>query len=153
VSLATGFAPSEDGQLDAAQKISMLASLVEKFERSSFGTGAEQMKEQCGRAGVAAEHLDAFMAHLRNRCDLVTALKLSMPFFYAPDERAPAPEEWCALTVQKWEILLEDAGDSTPEISISCVNPMACQLKGFVPVVRDAARVSVQLPEGMEDTQ
>lgn len=153
VSLATGFAPSEDGQVDATQKISVLASLVEKFERSSFGTGAEQLKEQCDRAGVAAGSVDAFMAHLRNRCDLVTALKRSMPFFYAPDEMAPAPEWWSALTVQKWEILLEDEGDSTPEIGISCANPMAFQLKGFVPVVRDAARIVVQLPEGMEGTQ
>lgn len=153
VSLATGFAPSEDGHIDAMQKASALASLVERFERSSFGSGAEQLKEQCGRAGVAEEHIDAFMAHLRSKCDLVTALKRSMPFFYAPDGIATAPEWWFALTVQKWEILLEDEGGSTPEIGIACANPMAFQLKGFVPVVRGAARIVVQLPEGMEGTQ
>ncbi len=153
VSLAMGFPPAGDGHLDEAQKKSVLDSLVDKFERSGFGTGADQLKEQCGRAGVPPDCLDAFMAHLRSKCDLVTALRRCMPYFYAPDEMAPPPEWWQVLTVQKWEALLEEEADSSPEIEISCTNPMAFQIKGFVPVVRDSARLLVRLPEELEGSQ
>jgi len=153
VSLAAGFPPSEDGHVDAAQKISVLDALVDKFERSSFGAGATQLKEQCDRVGVSPGYVDAFMAQLRNRCDLVTALKRSMSYFYAPDVIAPPPEWWPALTVQKWEALLDEEAESSPEIEISCVNPMAFQVKGFVPVVRDAARLQVRLPDELEGRQ
>lgn len=150
VSLAMGFPPSGDGLLDAAQKLSVLESLVDKFERSSFGTGSEQLKAQCGRAGIPPRYVDAFMAHLRTKCELVTALRRSMPYFYAPEGIAPPPEWWQALTVQTWEELLEEEADASPEIEISCTNPMAFQVKGFVPVVRSAACLQVRLPAELE---
>ena len=76
-----------------------------------------------------------------------------MPFFYAPDEINPAPD-WWALTLQRWESLLEEAV-ATTEIEVSCVNPLAFQMKGFVPVVRDVAciQIRVQVPEGTGDVQ
>lgn len=153
ISLAAGFPPSEDSQVDAAQKISVLDALVDKFERSSFGAGAKQLKEQCERVGISSGHVDAFMAQLRDKCDLVTALKRSMPYFYAPDVMVPPPEWWPALTVQKWEALLDEEAEVSPEIEISCVNPMAFQVKGFVPVVRDVARLQVRLPDELQGKQ
>lgn len=153
VSLASGFPPSHDGRIDATHKASILDALVDKFERANLGSGVEQLKDQARKANVDPAHLDSFLAQMRRKCDVVTALKRSMSYYYAPDEIAPPPAWWSALTIQKWEELLDDETESSPEVVISCANPLAFQLKGFVPVVREMARIQVQLPEGMESTQ
>ena len=154
VSLASGFPSSNDGRVDATHKLSIFDALVDKFERSNLGSGVEQLKEQAPKAGIDPRHLDAFLAHLRQKCDVVTALKRSMPYYYAPDEIMPPPGWWGELTAQKWELLLDDdTTDSSPEITLACVNPLAFQLKGFVPVVRDTARLQVQLPDGLEQAR
>ena len=153
VSLATGFPPSQDGQIDATHKLSTLDALVDKFERASLGSGVTQLKEQAGKANIDPAHLDSFLVHVRRKCEVLTELKRSMPYYYTPDEISPPPKWWSELTIQKWEELLDDETESSPEVVISCTNPLAFQLKGFVPVVREAACIQVQLPEGMEDTQ
>ncbi|WP_282267534.1 hypothetical protein [Stenotrophomonas sp. PS02298] len=151
VSLASGFPPSSDGRIDATHKLSIFSALADKFERSNLGFGVEQLKEQAPKAGVDPTLLDAFLGQVRRKCDVVTALKRSMPYCYAPDETMPPPGWWDELTVQKWELLLDDdTTESSPEITLTCTNPLAFQLKGFVPVVRDAARLQVQLPDGLE---
>lgn len=154
VSLATGFPPSVDGRLDAAHKESVLSSLVEKFESANLGAGVEQMKARA-QDDVESRHLDAFLAHIRLKCEVVTALKRSMPYFYAPDEVLPAPAWWYALTLQRWEALLEDDAVDPPaaEVDISCANPLAFHLKGFVPVVKQSASIRVVLPEGFESSE
>lgn len=154
-SLATGFPPSEDGNVDAARKSSVLDALVDKFERANLGMGVYQLKAQATEAGVDPSHLDAFLSHLWDRNEVLTAFSRSMPYFYAPDSINPAPDWWSALTVQKWEKLLDDEGndDSNLGIAISCTNPLAFQPKGFAPVVRDVARIQVQLPDGVDGVQ
>ena len=153
VSLAAGFPPSGDGRIDATHKLSILDALVDKFERANLGAGIEQLKERADNANVNPVHLDTFLEHLRTRCEVVTALKRSMPYFYAPEIISPAPEWWGELTTQKWEILLDDEADASPEVTVSCTNPLAFQLKGFVPVVRDQASIEERLPEDMTDAQ
>lgn len=153
VSLATGFPRSIDGHIDATQKMSILDALVDKFERVNLGSGVEQFKDRAEEANVDPTHLDSFLVHLRRKCDVVTALKRSMPYYYAPDEIKPPPTWWSELTIQKWESLLEDETGSSPEITIACTNPLAFQIKGFVPVVRDMACIQVSLPDGMEGMQ
>ena len=153
VSLATGFPPSKDGRVDATQKLSTMGALVDRFENANLGMGVEQLKERAQTANVDPRDLDSFLVHLRGKCDVVTALKRSMPYFYAPDEICPPPHWWSALTIQKWQDLLDEEAESSPEISVSCANPLAFQLTGFVPVVKDLARIRVQLPEGREGAQ
>lgn len=153
VSLAAGFPPSIDGHIDATHKLSTLDALVEKFERENLGFGVAQLKERAPKTGIDPAHLDSFLAQMRRKCEAVTALKRSMPYYYAPDDIAPSPHWWSELTIQKWEELLGEETGSNPEIVISCANPLAFQLKGFVPVVRDVACIKVELPEGMESTQ
>lgn len=153
VSLASGFPPSRDGRVDATHKASILDALVDKFERANLGLGLEQLKEQAAKANIDPVHLDSFLEQVRRKCEVVTALKRSMPYYYAPGEIAPPPDWWLELTVQKWEELLDEETESSPEVVISCANPLAFQLKGFVPVVRDEARIQVMLPDGMENTQ
>ncbi len=153
VSLAAGFPPSEDGRIDATHKVSILDAVVDKFERANLGAGVEQLKERAAKASVDPLHLDTFLGHLRARCEVVTALKRSMPYFYAPDAISPPPEWWKELTIQKWEILLDDDADVSPEITVSCTNPLAFQLKGFVPVVRDHSRIEVRPPEDMPNAE
>ncbi len=153
VSLAAGFPPSEDGRIDATHKLSILDAMVDKFERANLGAGVKQLKERAAKASVDPLHLDTFLGHLRARCEVVTALKRSMPYFYAPDAISPPPEWWKELTIQKWEILLDDDADVSPEITVSCTNPLAFQLKGFVPVVRDHSRIEVRPPEDMPNAE
>lgn len=151
VSLAAGFPPSEDGRLDATHKVTVITLLAEKLESSNLGNGIEQIK---AHAADEAErrHLDEFLSHLRRKCEVVTTLRRSMPYYYVPDDIAPPPDWWKALTLQRWEALLEDEAVDHPtaEIEFSCTNPLAFQVRGFVPVVRDSARISVRLPEGLE---
>lgn len=148
VSLAAGFPPSDDGQIDSERKSTVLGALAERFESQ----GLEQLKE---KAGEDAANLDAFFQHIRRKCSVVTALKRSMPFFYMPDEIDPAPEWWRALTIGRWETLLEEDAASSAGIEISCINALAFQTKGFAPVVRDVARLrlSLQLPEELESVE
>lgn len=153
VSLAAGFPPSEDGKIDVERKVSISEALVDKFESVNLGSGIQQLKDRA-RDEEEIIHLDAFLRHIRHKCEVVTSLKRSMPFFYAPDEVNPAPSWWKALTLQRWESLLEEAVVNA-EIEVSCMNPLAFQMKGFVPVVRDVARIQiqVQVPEGAIDVQ
>ncbi|WEN15730.1 hypothetical protein PY254_03380 [Rhodanobacter sp. AS-Z3] len=153
ISLAAGFPLSEDGQVDADRKSSVLDALVDKFESVNLGTGIEQLKARA-RDEAESESLDAFLAHIRRKCEVVTALKRSMPYFYAPDDIEPPPAWWKALTLQRWESLLEEDAPNA-EIEVSCANPLAIQMKGFAPVVKDVARIRihVRLPEDAEVPQ
>ena len=153
VSLAAGFPPSEDGKVDVERKVSITEALVDKFESADLRSAIQQLKDRAQNE-EEVNHLDAFLKHMRHKCEVVTSLKRSMPFFYAPDEINPAPDWWGALTLQRWESLLEEAV-ATTEIEVSCVNPLAFQMKGFVPVVRDVAciQIRVQVPEGTGDVQ
>lgn len=153
VSLAAGFPPSEDGKVDVERKVSITEALVDKFESTDLRSAIQQLKDRAPNEEEVS-HLDAFLRHMRHKCEVVTSLKRSMPFFYAPDDINPAPDWWEALTLQRWESLLEEAVTTT-EIEVSCVNPLVFQMKGFVPVVRDIARIQirVQVPEGTGDVQ
>lgn len=150
ISLGAGYPPSADGRIDAAHKISILGALVERFEKAHLSAAIEQFKEQAPKAGVTSVELDEFLVHLR-RCEVVTALKRSMPYYYAPDDVALPPGWWRELTLQRWEALLEDeTAQSTPEIEVVCANPLAFQMKGIVPVVHSRARIQVRVPVGLE---
>jgi hypothetical protein len=154
VSLATGFPPSQDGRLNASSKLSVLESLADKFERSNLGAGIAELKERAIDDGERG-HLDAFLDHMRRRCSVLTALKRSMPYFYAPDTIAPPPGWWEALSLQRWEVLLDDDTVDSPkdELEIACTNQLFPSAKGFVHVVRDTARLRVLLSEGCEVQQ
>ncbi|UOV04135.1 type IV secretory system conjugative DNA transfer family protein [Pseudoxanthomonas mexicana] len=145
VSLAAGYPPSEDGRIDSERKSAVLSALADRFESQ----GLEQLKE---RAGGDTRNLDSFFQHIRRKCNVVTALKRSMPFFYMPEVVDPGLEWWSALTVQRWEALLEEDAASSAGIEISCINAFAAQAKGFAPIVRDTVglRVSLQLPDEFE---
>ena len=153
VSLAAGFPPASDGRIDATHKLSILDALVDKFERANLGSGVEQLKEQAGKANIDPAHLDAFLVHVRRKCDVVTALKRSMPYYYVPHDIDPPSKWWTELTVQKWEELLDEETESSPELLIFCGKYWRSSLGGFVPVVRDTATIQVRLPEGMEEAQ
>lgn len=154
VSLAAGFPSSEDGRMDSERKISVLALLVEKFESVNLGNGIEQLKARA-RDEDENRSLDAFLVHIRRKCEVVTALKRSMPYFYAPDDIEPIPDWWTTLTLERWESLLEQEERSNAEIEVSCTNPLTIPMKGFAPVVKDVAciQIKVQLPEGSGHAQ
>lgn len=150
VCLATGFPPSVDHRIDSERKLRIHRALVEKFERVNIGAGTGHLREQAARVGVRQSDIDDFASHIR-KCDVVTSLSRSMSYYYAPEDVARPPVWWKELTVQAWDLLLEDdSAQATLEIGIECINPLAFQVKGIVPVVLGAAQIRVQLPDGCE---
>lgn len=150
VCLATGFPPSVDHRIDSERKLRIHRALVEKFERVNIGAGTGHLREQAARVGVRQSDIDDFASHIR-KCDVVTSLSRSMSYYYAPENVARPPVWWKKLTVQVWDLLLEDdSAQATLEIGIECINPLAFQVKGIVPVVLGAAQIRVQLPDGCE---
>lgn len=148
VCLAAGFPPSVDHRIDSERKLRIHRALVEKFERVNIGAGTGHLREQAAKVGVRQSDIDNFASHIR-KCDVVTSLSRSMSYYYAPEDVAYPPAWWQELTVQAWDLLLEDdSTQATLEIGIECTNPLAFQVKGIVPVVLGAAQIRVQLPDG-----
>lgn len=150
VCLAAGFPPSADHRIDSERKLGVHRALVEKFERVNIGAGTGQLREQAARVGVRQSDVDGFATQIR-KCDVVTSLSRSMSYYYAPEDVAHPPGWWRQLTVQAWDLLLEDdSTQATLEIGIECTNPLAFQMKGIVPVVLGAAQIRIQLPDGSD---
>jgi hypothetical protein len=143
VSLATGFPPSSDGSIDVDGKRAVLDALAEKLEDSNFRQGFAQIKERA--EGDELAHLEAALAHLQSRCDVITALKRSIPYYYLTDSDEPW---WRALTVDRWTKLLEEDRPRKGAIKLEITNSFGPHGRGFVPVVRDGMNVRVTLPEG-----
>jgi len=143
VSLATGFPPSSDGSIDVDGKRAVLDALAEKLEDSNFRQGFAQIKERAEADELP--HLEAALSHLQSRCDVITALKRSIPYYYLVDSDEPW---WRALTVERWAKLLEEDRPRKGAIKLEITNSFGPHGRGFVPVVRDGINVRVSLPEG-----
>jgi DNA phosphorothioation-dependent restriction protein DptH len=146
ISLAAGFPPSEDGTISTDRKKAILSALVEKFETASTGVLITRAKDYQERV-----HLEAFIKQFRRKCEAITALKDSMPFYYAPDDIDPMPDWWKGLTLQRWEALLEEDSTSA-DIEIFCANPIAIQGKGIVDIVQTFPRLRVEINSPHEPT-
>jgi hypothetical protein len=149
ISLATGYPPSGNGSLDAKAKLSVLSAIVDRIEGENFG-GLSTAVLAKARDEEEQEHLKACLANMRERCDVVTAVRRCAPYAYAPGSVSSVPAWWSSLTVSRWNELLEEGGDPADadgEIILECTNAFISHLKGLIPVVKAAVQLRLRTSE------
>lgn len=148
VSLAAGFPPSGDGSIDPRSKIAILSAIVDRIEGENYG-GLLSFLLSKARDEEEKEHIKACISNMRNRCDVVTAVRRCAPYAYMPSDAIAGRSWWSALTVERWEELLDDGALPEPsgDVTIQCVNQMISHLKGMVPVVKGAVQLRIEVPE------
>ncbi|WP_137136007.1 ATP-binding protein [Rhizobium sp. FKY42] len=148
MSLACGMPPMDDGSLSGREQIAVLERIADAMA-DGFGPGIRRIRDNANPEDVP--HLDAFLAHLRQACDLPTAFERATPSYYAPTSGfalQDAPDWWLALTTEKWtELLTEDAG-TQGDIRMSCSNPIVHLGKGIPIVVEDEVELAFEAVGG-----
>ncbi len=152
-SLACGFCPCDGGMLDATAQHQILKNLAKKF----LGGIHYAIENAKNRAADEDERcaLDSVAAHIESKCDVITALERSAPYFYGPfsDERIGEPPDWWELlTVERWTHLLEENTQRKEAIEITCENRITSQVTGILPVVAKSAKLRLTIPPSFKGT-
>jgi hypothetical protein len=155
ISLATGYPPSGDGVLDAQAKHSVLSSIVERIEEENFGGLLAALLAK-SRDEEEQTYIKSCLSNMRERCDVVTAIRRCAPYAYTLESLTEVPGWWSALTVDRWNELLDD-GVAPPDpdgaIKIECTNAFISHIRGFVPVVKGPVQLRLHVPEGHHGAQ
>lgn len=148
VSLAAGFPPSTDGSINTKPKSEILSAIVDRIEAENYG-GLLSTLIPKARDEVEQAHITACIANMRSRCDVVTAVRRCAPYAYMPTDMDSGGLWWSALTVERWQKLLDEdeIADPASEVTIQCENPIVSHLKGMVPIVKGAVQLKIELPE------
>lgn len=155
ISLATGHPPTANGGLDSGAQISTLDTLAKRFEDASFRAAfAEFLEREPEEIIVGA--LASLKGQLENRCEVITTLKASMPYFYNPctgGALEEAPRWWEALTVEAWQELLGGTDEVEPKgkLLLECLNPVTPPVKGIGAIVQGEVILRIVAPEGCPD--
>jgi DNA phosphorothioation-dependent restriction protein DptH len=148
VSVATGFPPVAMGSVDARSQRYVMSALASRLEELGFRPGIEQIKNKADEEGKAA--LDEVLSQLHQKCSIPTALARSMPYYYGPfvgDTISTPPAWWSYLTAERWAVLLEEDEPRKQAIHLECVNSIASQLSGFIPVVEARPKLRITIPD------
>ena len=148
VSLAAGYPPSGDGSFDAKAKLSVLSAIVERIESENFG-GLSASVLAKARDDEEKEIIKECLGDMRNRCDVVTAVRRCAPYAYATESVSDVPAWWSSLTVSRWNELLDENDTPEPdgELTIECTNALLSHLKGLVPVVKAPVHLRLRTSE------
>ncbi|MCC5793188.1 MAG: hypothetical protein JJT85_00450 [Chromatiales bacterium] len=154
VSLAAGYPPSGDGSLDVRRKQAILSAIVDGIEGRNYGGVLASLLTKASDEDERTS-ISECVANMRQRCDVVTAVRRCAPFAYMPIDPIEGPSWWSSLTVERWERLLEDEAMPDPDgdITIECANPVVSHLKGLVPVVKGPVRLRIDAPDSMFGTE
>ncbi len=131
VSLACGVPPMRDGSLSSREQAAVLEKIADAMS-DGFGPGIRRAQENANE--VDNGHLDAFLAHLRDACDLPTAFERATAAYYAPGnglDMPVAPGWWRALTTEKWSELLTEDAAAQGDIRMGCSNALIPLAKGM----------------------
>ncbi len=147
VSMAAGFPQSGDGMLDPRRKQAVLSAIVDRIEGENYG-GLLVALQSKAKDHEEQAHIRDCISNMRQRCDVVTAVRRCAPFAYMASDCNEAPSWWSSLTIERWEKLLEDDGGGAGDgddlnITITCVNPIISHLKGMVPIVKGPIQLQV----------
>lgn len=151
LSLACGYPPCEDGTLDRDGQIAVLRELSSRIEDAGFRPAIEKIKLQAKDDDEKAA-LDEVLIHLQGKCDALTALGRSTPYYYGPsigDVIDQPPHWWQFLTVERWKRLLEEGNGNQTAIRMKCINSIISQTRGFVPVAESSVKIRITLPEAV----
>ena len=150
LALACGVPPAMDGTLSFKLQSGILDQVAEELA-DGFKTGIERLSSNANEEEKAA--LDAFLAYLRDKCDVPTAFQRATEAFYLPADQGTLevpPAWWTVLTTECWSGLLsespEDAG-TTGELSIACTNPVIPATRGMPAIVKDVAVLCISVEE------
>lgn len=146
ISLACGYPPTSSGKTRAEQQSKVLKELASRME-NGFRAGIEHIQSHADEDERSA--LNSVLGQLLARCEVPTALSRSMPHYYRPpaDEGGIPPRWWSLLTVEKWNSLLDDDDMPLGTIKLECINSIASQGLGLVPVVRDSVELRITVPD------
>lgn len=131
VSLACGMPPMRDGTISSREQVAVLEKIADAMS-DGFGPGVRRAQENA--SDEDSRHLDAFLAHLREACDLPTAFERATAAYYAPDsglDMPVAPDWWRALTTEKWSELLTEDAAAQGDIRMGCSNALVPLAKGM----------------------
>jgi len=131
VSLACGVPPMRDGAVSSREQVAVLEKIADAMS-DGFGPGIRRAQENASEGDSG--HLDAFLAHLRNACDLPTAFERATAAYYAPGNglnMPVAPDWWRALTTEKWSELLTEDAAAQGDIRMGCSNALIPLAKGM----------------------
>lgn len=148
VALACGMPSSLSGNVSAKSLENVLGQIAAALA-DGFGTGIELMRH--GANEEVRDALDAFLTHLRDRCDIPTAFERATPAFYLPAdgiEIKRPPTWWTVLTVERWGELMTEEPLEVGDLLIECVNPILPVGRGMPAVVRDEVHLSVSVGSG-----
>lgn len=150
LSLVCGVCPVGDGALDADAQLQTLRSLAIRLE-NGFRPGIAQLKRNAPEDAIKLA-LDELLKHLAAKCETLTALGRSMPYFYGPlagDQITPPPTWWQTLTLEVWALLLEEGPKRKEAIHIECTNSILSQTVGITPVAQAGIALKISAPESI----
>ena len=131
LSLACGMPPMRDGTLSSREQVAVLEKIADAMS-DGFGPGIRRAQENAADDDI--RHLDAFLAHLREACDLPTAFERATAAYYAPGsglDMPVAPDWWRVLTTEKWSELLTEDATAQGDIRMGCSNALIPLGKGM----------------------
>ncbi|WP_447763847.1 hypothetical protein [Sphingopyxis panaciterrae] len=144
VSLACGMPPMRDGTISSREQTAVLEKIADAMS-DGFGPGIRRAQENAEEED--ARHLEAFLAHLRDTCDLPTAFERATSAYYAPGNglKIPgAPDWWRALTAEKWSELLTEDAVSQGDIRMGCSNALFPPAKGMPILVEGSVALTFE---------
>ena len=131
VSLVCGVPPMRDGTVSSREQLAVLEKIADAMS-DGFGPGVRRAQENA--SDEDSNHLDAFLAHLRETCDLPTAFERATAAYYAPNTgfgMPVAPDWWRALTTERWSELLTEDAVAQGDIRMGCSNALVPLAKGM----------------------
>ncbi|WP_146908534.1 hypothetical protein [Arenimonas daejeonensis] len=127
----------------------MLSAIVDRIEGENFG-GLSTSVLAKARDEEEKEIIKACLGNMRNRCDVVTAVRRCAPYAYATESVSTVPTWWSSLTVSRWNELLDESDDSPEpdgELTIECTNALISHLRGLVPVAKSSVQLRLRASE------
>ncbi len=148
LALACGFCPCEDGGIDADSQMQILKVLAGRLG-DGMRPALEQIKKRA-ESDAESTALESLLVHLQVKCEVITALERSVPYYYGPfvgNEISAPPAWWTTLTLERWTELLESQTTRKEALQIECVNSITSQVVGITPVTRSDVKLRISLPD------
>ncbi|MGR9448286.1 ATP-binding protein [Rhizobium leguminosarum] len=148
VSLACGVPPRRDGSLSARDQLATLDKIADALS-DGFRNGIDRLVD--GASQEESEALEAFLVHVRTRCQVQTTFDRATAAYYAPMDGltvASPPEWWGFLDAEKWSELLSEELAASGDIVMTCMNSIADLGKALPAVVLDKVDLSFSTKGG-----